>query len=175
MEVKEVKERGRKTVDDVARRVRARLDEMLIVDSHGLNHDASRTPAPIRRFDRIREHDGRVIAQLEPVPQVVREGEGLTIHVPANAPKGRGKSTDRPSEPAPDVVGGPVQLDPGSTKRLDQKLTVHPLLPHRQGQMLDRGSVGRETRVTRAVLALSNDKAEVDIFATTFGSQRPRD
>ena len=109
------------------------------------------------------------------MPQVVREGEGLTIHVPANAPKGRGKSTDRPSDPAPDVVGGPIKFDPGSTQSLDQELTVHPLLPNRQGQVLDRGNVGRETRVARAVLAISNHKAEVNIIATAFGGQRPRD
>ena len=68
------------------------------------------------------------------MPQVVREGEGLTIHIPTNAPKGRGESTDRPRDPAPDVVGGTMKLDPGSAERLDQQLVVHPLLPHRQGE-----------------------------------------
>ena len=109
------------------------------------------------------------------MPKVIRERKDLTINIPANAPKGRGKSTDRPSDPALDIVGGTVKLDPGSAKRLDQQLAVHPLLPYRQGQMLDRGSVGREARVTRAVLAFSNDEAGVDLLAATYGSQRPRD
>ena len=161
-------------MDDVARRVGARVDEMLIIDRHRLNHDASRAPAPIGRFDRIREDHGRVITQLKALPQIVRERKGFTIDVPPNPPKGGGKGADRASDPTPDVVGSPIQLNPSSTECLDKQLTVDPLLPHGQRQVLDRRDMGRKTRVTRAVLALSDNEHKVDVLTAAFGRQRPR-
>ena len=148
---------------------------MLVVNGHRLDHDASSAPAPIRRLDRIRDDHGRVVAKLELMTEVIRERKRLTVNVPPDPPKGGSKGADGPSNPAPNVVGGPVELDPGRTERLNQQLTVNPLLPNGQGQVLDRSDVSGKPRITGTIFALSDNEHEVDILAAPFSRQRPRD
>ena len=107
-QVEQVDRRAGEAVDDVASRIRPRVDKMLVINGHRVDHNASRTPSPIRRLDRIGQSAGRVIAELVDLTKVIRERKRLTVNIPTDAPKGRGKRTDRRSDTPPNVGGGPI-------------------------------------------------------------------
>ena len=96
--------------------------------------------------------------KLEDMPKVIGEGEVFPVDVPTQPPQGSRDGANRASDTSPHIGGGAIKLDPGGTQGLNEELPLNPLLPHGKRKVLDGRDVGREPRVTSAVLPFGNNE-----------------